>query len=62
MDTPRRPSLRRHMSVLRLMAVGALSLAGEWSQGSMQGILMNLEMGTMTAGADPRRTQYAVGW
>ena len=29
---------------------------------SMQGILMNLETGTMTAGADPRRTQYAVGW
>ncbi len=50
------------MSVLRLMAVGALSLAGEWSQGSMQGILMNLETGTMTAGADPRRTGYAVGW
>ena len=47
----------------RLEAMGhTIEVAGEWSQGSMQGILMNLETGTMTAGADPRRTQYAVGW
>ncbi len=30
--------------------------------GGMQGILMNLGTGTMTAGADPRRAGYAVGW
>ena len=25
-------------------------------------VLLNLETGTMTAGADPRRMMYAVGW
>ena len=30
--------------------------------GGMQGIVIDLEKGTMTAGADPRRTGYAVGW
>ncbi len=30
--------------------------------GSMQGILYDLEKGTMAAGADPRRVAYAVGW
>lgn len=30
--------------------------------GNMQGILINLVTGTMTAGADPRRSGYAVGW
>ena len=30
--------------------------------GSMQGILVDLEKGTMAAGADPRRVAYAVGW
>jgi gamma-glutamyltranspeptidase/glutathione hydrolase len=30
--------------------------------GGVQGILFNLEAGTMTAGADPRRAGYAVGW
>jgi len=30
--------------------------------GGAQGILFNLEAGTMTAGADPRRAGYAVGW
>jgi len=33
-----------------------------WSMGNMQGILMNPETGTMTAGADPRRMMYAIGW
>ena len=34
----------------------------EYALGNMQAILMNLETGTMTAGADPRRMMYAVGW
>jgi gamma-glutamyltranspeptidase/glutathione hydrolase len=33
-----------------------------YALGSVQGILMNLETGTMAAGADPRRVAYAVGW
>ena len=35
---------------------------GEYSIGSMQGILRNPETGTMMAGADPRRMMYAIGW
>jgi len=34
----------------------------EFAIGNMQGILMNPNTGTMTAGADPRRMMYAVGW
>jgi gamma-glutamyltranspeptidase/glutathione hydrolase len=30
--------------------------------GGMQGILVNQATGTMTAGADPRRAGYAIGW
>jgi len=30
--------------------------------GGMQAIVVDLQKGTMTAGADPRRTGYAVGW
>jgi gamma-glutamyltranspeptidase / glutathione hydrolase len=30
--------------------------------GGMQAIVIDLEKGTMTAGADPRRTGYAIGW
>ena len=30
--------------------------------GGMQAIVIDLEHGTMMAGADPRRTGYAVGW
>ena len=30
--------------------------------GGMQGILVNLQTRTMTAGADPRRAGYAIGW
>lgn len=37
-------------------------LSGEWSMGSMQAILANPETGAMTAGGDPRRTVYAIGW
>ena len=33
-----------------------------YALGSMQGILVDLEKGTMAAGADPRRVAYAVGW
>ena len=36
--------------------------AGEYSMGNMQGILFNPATRTMTAGADPRRMMYAVGW
>ena len=34
----------------------------EYSIGSMQGILRNPETNTLTAGADPRRMMYAIGW
>jgi gamma-glutamyltranspeptidase/glutathione hydrolase len=34
----------------------------EFALGNMQGILMNLDTGTMAAGADPRRAMYAIGW
>jgi gamma-glutamyltranspeptidase/glutathione hydrolase len=37
-------------------------LISGYSLGSMQGILVNQETGTMAAGADPRRVAYAVGW
>jgi len=30
--------------------------------GGMQAIVVDLQKGTMLAGADPRRTGYAVGW
>jgi gamma-glutamyltranspeptidase/glutathione hydrolase len=30
--------------------------------GGMQAIVIDPATGTMTAGADPRRTGYAVGW
>jgi gamma-glutamyltranspeptidase / glutathione hydrolase len=33
-----------------------------WSIGSNQGTLRNAASGGITAGADPRRQQYAVGW
>ena len=36
--------------------------AREYSMGNMQGILFNPDTQTMTAGADPRRMMYAVGW
>lgn len=40
----------------------ALRLAPSFSLGSIQAILKNEELGTVTAGADPRRAAYAVGW
>ncbi len=49
--------------VADLEAMGhAVELAREYAFGNMQGILMNAATGTMTAGADPRRMGYAVGW
>ena len=37
-------------------------MTSEFAIGNMQGILRNPRTGTMTAGADPRRTGYAIGW
>jgi gamma-glutamyltranspeptidase / glutathione hydrolase len=39
-----------------------VDVGGGWGGGNMQGILVDLERGTMTAGADPRNLGYAVGW
>ena len=39
-----------------------VQVAREYSMGSMQGILRNVETDTMMAGADPRRMMYAIGW
>ncbi len=47
----------------RLRELGhTVEAVGEYTIGSMQGILWNPETGTMVAGADPRRMMYAVGW
>ncbi|MFV8819278.1 gamma-glutamyltransferase family protein [Haliea sp. E17] len=40
----------------------AIELAPSYSLGSIQAILRNASLGTVTAGADPRRAAYAVGW
>ena len=49
--------------ISRLEDLGHRTLAiREYSLGNMQGILRDLETGTMMAGADPRRMMYAVGW
>ena len=39
-----------------------LKQAPSWSLGSIQAILRHPVQGTITAGADPRRAAYAVGW
>lgn len=39
-----------------------VQLAPSYSLGSIQAILRHPEHGTVTAGADPRRAAYAVGW
>ncbi len=39
-----------------------VDLAPSYSLGSIQAILRNEEFNTITAGADPRRAAYAVGW
>ncbi len=49
----------------KLEAMGhAINVLPEWTAGvgGMQGILVDLEHGTMTGGADPRRAGYAIGW
>ena len=49
--------------VERLEAMGhEVTVAPEYSMGNMQGILANPTTQTLTAGADPRRMMYAVGW
>ena len=49
--------------VARLEAMGhTVAPAPEYSIGNMQGILANTTTQTLTAGADPRRMTYAVGW
>jgi gamma-glutamyltranspeptidase/glutathione hydrolase len=49
--------------VAELEALGhTVDVDREWSIGNMQGVLVSPEQGTMTAGADPRRMMYAVGW
>ena len=48
-----------------LTAMGhKLSIATDFTAavGGMQAIVLDLEKSTMLAGADPRRTGYAVGW
>ncbi len=46
-----------------LKAMGhELRLAPSFSLGSIQAILKNEKLGTITAGADPRRAAQAVGW
>lgn len=50
------------LSGLRAMGHKIAVQGGFGSIGSMQGILVDLRTGTMTAGADPRRQAYAIGW
>lgn len=46
-----------------LEAMGhSVAVTGEWTFGNMQGVLSNPDTGTLTAGADPRRMSYAIGW
>ncbi len=51
-------------TVRRLRSLGhEVELIPAFTGGSsMQGILIDPEFGTMTAGADPRRLGYAIGW
>ena len=47
----------------RLQELGhTVEPVGEYAIGSMQGIVRDQDVGTMAAGADPRRMMYAVGW
>ena len=49
--------------IRELQAMGhKAELVNPYSAGNMQGILVNPETGTMTAGADLRRMMYAIGW
>ena len=62
------------VTIERRVAPAVLKTLEEWGHklaptsdftagvGGMQAIVVDLEKGTMIAGADPRRTGYAVGW
>jgi gamma-glutamyltranspeptidase/glutathione hydrolase len=54
---------RKAMDQLKVMGHNINALP-EWTSGvgGMQGILIDIEHGTMTGGADPRRAGYAIGW
>ena len=47
----------------RLQELGhTVEPVGEYTIGSLQGIVRDQDVGTMAAGADPRGMMYAVGW
>ncbi len=50
-------------AIAELRSMGhTVELVAEYSMGNMQGILVDRDAGTMSAGGDPRRMMYAVGW
>jgi gamma-glutamyltranspeptidase / glutathione hydrolase len=69
-----KPGSQVSVTMERRVSAAALRALGEWGHtivptsdftaavGGMQAIVVDLQKGTMTAGADPRRTGYAVGW
>jgi gamma-glutamyltranspeptidase/glutathione hydrolase len=69
-----KPGSEITVTIERRVAPAALKALEEWGHklaltsdftagvGGMQAIVVDLEKGTMIAGADPRRTGYAVGW
>ncbi|MBI4485260.1 MAG: gamma-glutamyltransferase, partial [Acidobacteria bacterium] len=50
------------IEALKAMGHNVLVLPGWGSLGHMQAVRVDLENGTMTAGGDPRRTAYAMGY
>jgi gamma-glutamyltranspeptidase/glutathione hydrolase len=69
-----KPGSEIAVTIERRVPAAALKTLGEWGHklaptsdftaaaGGMQAIVVDLAKGTMLAGADPRRTGYAVGW
>jgi gamma-glutamyltranspeptidase / glutathione hydrolase len=69
-----KPGSEVTVTIERRVPASALKTLEEWGHkiaatsdftagaGGMQAIVVDLEKGTMMAGADPRRTGYAVGW
>jgi gamma-glutamyltranspeptidase/glutathione hydrolase len=69
-----KPGSEISVSIERRVPAAALKTLTEWGHklaptsdftagvGGMQAIVIDLDKGTMTAGADPRRTGYAIGW
>jgi gamma-glutamyltranspeptidase / glutathione hydrolase len=69
-----KPGAEISVSIERRVPAAVLKTLEEWGHkmaptsdftagvGGMQAIVVDLEKGTMTAGADPRRTGYAVGY